>query len=441
MAVDSRDKRASILGLFLAVPAVLPSPAGAITEVQFEGLAYCYAGIQAGIVADTSTAATSQESVTTRTVRAVREVYRLTTGDPQGILREANAILGRIGDRLDLAEGVRGAPTVHNDLTVEGTVTGDSLAIAGDTTSAGGLTLTGLLSVGGATSLGSTLTVAGATALSGALSVAGGTTLSGTLGATGAVSLASSLTVTGAVTGHAGATLEGVLVGELLGLPATEALEDSVVLQGALATTGQVAVGAALTVAGHTVLGEDLDITGYLRLSGGPWEDLRFPAQSINPTGITGAAGMDTTETGFPGTLLFDAATPEMCAGVAQLPHGWRIGSSVRPHVHWAKTSSAAGTVIWLFYYRVASVGGTFGAWQGPVTGTHDVSDSDTANKHALDSFGDISMTGHTESCIMAWRVYRDAATDTYAADARLFEFDIHYQVQKLGTESEYPAI
>ena len=45
------------------------------------------------------------------------------------------------------------------------------------------------------------------------------------------------------------------------------------------------------------------------------WDDLRFPAQGINPAGQTDAPSIDTTT--FPGTLLFDPASINLIAGVA----------------------------------------------------------------------------------------------------------------------------
>lgn len=47
MAVDTRDKRASILGLGLALRLVLPNP-GAIDQPDRQQLAYSYRGITTG---------------------------------------------------------------------------------------------------------------------------------------------------------------------------------------------------------------------------------------------------------------------------------------------------------------------------------------------------------------------------------------------------------
>lgn len=169
------------------------------------------------------------------------------------------------------------------------------------------------------------------------------------------------------------------------------------------------------------------------------WDDLRFPAQGINPAGQTDAPSIDTTT--FPGTLLFDPASINLIAGVAQMPYAWAGGTAIRPHVHWSKSTSAAGGVVWEWCYSVADVAGTFGAYSAWIPATDKVPDSDTAAKHALASFPEISMTGKKESTMIAWQIRRNVAAtaDTYAANARLWEFDFHYQLCKFGTVPEIP--
>jgi hypothetical protein len=179
------------------------------------------------------------------------------------------------------------------------------------------------------------------------------------------------------------------------------------------------------------------------RLAKGPavrWDDLRFPAQGINPAGSAAPPTVDTAD--YPGSLLFATNATNIIAGIAQLPHGWDYGSEIRPHVHWSKTSSASGGVVWQFRYAMADIGGTFGAYSDWETGTAAVSDSDTAHKHALVAFSGIDMTGIGGSGIVAWQIQRkhDDAADTYAASARLWEFDIHYQARDLGSDTEIPT-
>lgn len=48
MALDSRNRRASALGIGLAALVVLPAPDGTITQADRQHVAFCYAGIEAG---------------------------------------------------------------------------------------------------------------------------------------------------------------------------------------------------------------------------------------------------------------------------------------------------------------------------------------------------------------------------------------------------------
>ena len=170
------------------------------------------------------------------------------------------------------------------------------------------------------------------------------------------------------------------------------------------------------------------------------WDDLRFPAQGINPAGLAAPPTVDATV--YPGTLLFPTSIPTIIAGVAQMPHGWVLGSTVHPHVHWAKTTSAAGAVVWEFRYVAVNIRGVIGAYSNWEACTYTVPDENTANKHSLADWSYLDMTGLVESAMILWQVRRNTAAtaDTYAADARLLEFDIHYRSNRLGSVTEIPV-
>jgi len=180
---------------------------------------------------------------------------------------------------------------------------------------------------------------------------------------------------------------------------------------------------------------------GELRLTGSAvvWEDLRFPASSINPPGGIGGAAVDTADTPFIGTLLFDPASVEICVGQAQMPHGWKEGSYLSPHVHWSPISTSTGSVVWRLSCETANVDE---AYSGSYTYISEVASyvDGTLNDHILSDFSDLSMTGKTLSNITLWRISRMATSgsDTYPQDARLLEFDIHYQIDSLGSNEEY---
>ena len=169
------------------------------------------------------------------------------------------------------------------------------------------------------------------------------------------------------------------------------------------------------------------------------WDDLRFPATAVNPPGAVSDPDVDTDN----GTFLFSATTTERIALIAQMPHGWLEGSLISPHVHWSKTTSASGDVAWQIEYQIAGVNAVFpGSWTSEivyntVAGTPD---TDTVDKHLISSFTDIDMTGELLSTVILFRISRIGGDsgDTYGADARLYEFDVHYQIDGVGSALEF---
>jgi hypothetical protein len=173
------------------------------------------------------------------------------------------------------------------------------------------------------------------------------------------------------------------------------------------------------------------------------WTDLRFPAQAINPAGAADAPSIDTVLTSFPGTLLFAGNQENVITGIAQMPHEWLKGTALKPHIHWSKPTGSASAVSWVFYYRhIGSPGDAPGAWVGPLAGTLVAGDQTVSNEHLLVSFDDISMTGLKESTILNWQIRRLGNSDADNGTARLYEFDLHFQVDpgKYGTESDIPT-
>ena len=171
------------------------------------------------------------------------------------------------------------------------------------------------------------------------------------------------------------------------------------------------------------------------------WEDLRFPAQAINPVGMPGPAS-STPE----GLLNFDGFVDNAIAGFAQMPHGWREGSIVKPHMHLLVATSNPGTNSrWKFEYNRGNVNGAFDAVLGSYStlATITIANPADVDLHVVADFGDISMAGFKASAGIMWKISRLANSDAADNDDSawsLLEFDIHYQVQKTGTVAEYPS-
>jgi hypothetical protein len=165
------------------------------------------------------------------------------------------------------------------------------------------------------------------------------------------------------------------------------------------------------------------------------YEDLRFPASQfrVNPVTLKPDIGVFI---GGVETLLFDPDADESVMVLAQMSHGWKIGTSITPHVHWSPATTDAGTVRWGLEYTIADAGGVFGATD--TIYVEQASDT-TIGKHQKAFFSQIDMSAFTGlSCMILMRLFRDAnnVADTLPVDVPLLEFDIHYQRDDNGSET-----
>lgn len=125
-----------------------------------------------------------------------------------------------------------------------------------------------------------------------------------------------------------------------------------------------------------------------------------------------------------------------------QMPHGWKEGTDIYPHIHWTAKSDVGSTnVAWSLEYTWTNVGDTFGdttilTGNTPIASVGTVS----AYEHAITALGTIDATGKTLSSMLVCRVYRDgdAGIDTYSTDAGLLEIDFHYQIDSDGSREQF---
>jgi len=179
----------------------------------------------------------------------------------------------------------------------------------------------------------------------------------------------------------------------------------------------------------------DYEVKGAF--GGAFWIDLLGPAIGINPPGAESDPDRDPAT----GWWLFDATATELLYQSYQLPHGFVEGSTLswEPHVHWHKSTSAAGTVAWRLRYRYANPGQVWTAWSDPITvTTPSISDGNTAEKHALTTFGAITIPYARISCCIACEIARVGSGDTYDADAVLTDADAHVWVNAPGSVQMY---
>jgi len=173
------------------------------------------------------------------------------------------------------------------------------------------------------------------------------------------------------------------------------------------------------------------------------WDDLRFPFIGRNIDTTSGRLGYNYTEVGIFFAANARYAATEQVSIVVQFPHAWKSESAICPHIHWIQGQNVIPN--FLMEYRIYKNGTV-----PPVTWTkatlQDHAFPYSAGGLQLSSFADIDMTGiDSVSAIMDIKFFRDTTNgsglfgaDPYTGDVLVKELDIHYQVDSLGSFTEY---
>ncbi len=183
---------------------------------------------------------------------------------------------------------------------------------------------------------------------------------------------------------------------------------------------------------GNGVNNITIDTTNSYRMYGSAtvWDDLAFESSQLKSVGNSDKPDYDVSNLG----LLFPQNdTTERVGHICQMPHRWKEGSSIYPHVHWIQ--SGADSATWKIKYRVYSIGEAVpSAWTIITSNNHAVTYS-SGNIQQLATFPAISMTGKTISCIVDIILYRK--DNILTGDALMKFFDIHFEVDGLGSKDE----
>ena len=177
-----------------------------------------------------------------------------------------------------------------------------------------------------------------------------------------------------------------------------------------------------------------------LRLTDSNWDDLRFPASGIDMDKGSTRYAFDSVNMG----ILFDADSryPEEQLNMGgQLPHHGKAESNLHPHIHWEQDSAIIPN--FLLAWRITNNGVAPGAWTFSIIDNHKFTYV-SGSIIQISEFDEISMVGSTISCILEFKLWNDTANTSTefvgaVAKAVLFkEFDIHYEIDSLGSDDEY---
>lgn len=206
-----------------------------------------------------------------------------------------------------------------------------------------------------------------------------------------------------------------------------------------------VAPGEVLSVTGDATIGDggttnysQFEADGTLEFNGTAtvFDDIRTPLTAIRITGPGGTTPPD--EVLYKGSvvLAFGGAgtDDEKAFFVIQIPHWYKEGSDIVPHIHWTPEDNTAGNVRWVLTYSWANIDAAFPAETfDPI----EIAADETTDKHQRDDFTAISGTGKTISSMLLCSIQREDsdANDTFNnKDAYLLEIDFHAEKDTVGS-------
>ena len=186
-------------------------------------------------------------------------------------------------------------------------------------------------------------------------------------------------------------------------------------------------------------INENFSESGFLKyITVSAWDDFRISATStkLGGTKDPSFALIKDDGAGSQGVFsyLFDRTAEEELYFSAQLPHKYKEGTDIYPHVHWNPISEGSGQYVkWGLEY-------TWANYNEAIANTAIISASGLANDasyHTKTDLPVINGSGKTISSMLMCRIFRDSTSDddNYGDDASLLEVDFHYEINSLGSE------
>jgi hypothetical protein len=207
--------------------------------------------------------------------------------------------------------------------------------------------------------------------------------------------------------------------------------------------TGTVNVGLKAGDGGTTdYLEAETDGTLVFHGAATVWDDHRVPLFTARAPAANFPAWAQVTDdgAGSVGVFAYHFADNEYVWVTAQMPHSWKEGSTIYPHIHFETTSDVDPSdnfgvdieYIWVDTDedRAAT---TSSVSRDVPTGVN------TATQHQLSDIPAIGIdgSGHTISSILLMRIERvAAAADNYADDIIIYDIDLHYEKDTVGSRA-----
>ncbi len=164
------------------------------------------------------------------------------------------------------------------------------------------------------------------------------------------------------------------------------------------------------------------------------WDDIKVPVNAVKIKNVATEPNWDDF-LGNTALLWFDNGDDVIFT--VQMPHAWKEGTTIYPHVHWTIKNGNLGTdtVTWGLEYSWQKIGQVFGATKTS-SGTNLLSVNSGLNyEHLLTPLEPISGSGMNLSSMLVCRLTRSSGT---YGPAGLLEIDFHYQIDSDGSNQEF---
>jgi hypothetical protein len=177
--------------------------------------------------------------------------------------------------------------------------------------------------------------------------------------------------------------------------------------------------------------GRTFDGTVLLGGEATAWDDLLMPLVQ-GKQGQTDKPAWDATNLGY---LFPQNDATQIIYLNCQIPHRWKVGSVIYPHVHFDQSVNA--TPVFKIDYKWSSIGAAVPA--GWTTYTMDTLvkpyTSGTIHNIVNNATG-IDGTGNGISSMLQMKLYRQ--DNVYTGNCLATSFDIHIEIDSFGSDTEY---
>ena len=124
---------------------------------------------------------------------------------------------------------------------------------------------------------------------------------------------------------------------------------------------------------------------------------------------------------------------------ILEMPHDYKEGTPIHPHIHWAPVTSGTGTVAWGMEYTWVDKSAAF---DPTAVATASSAIGGSQYKHTISTLASLtpgSSQGHFNSVLMV-RLYRNniGGVDTYLDKVALLSMDVAYEANTVGSRTEF---